>query len=536
MIKKVIALIYTRVSSTTQETYGSGNDSQETRCRERAKTMGWEIGEVFRDTFTGAGDFMDRPEMRRLLEYIGSNKGTEFVLIFDDIKRLSRDTEAFIKLVALLKTLGVRIECLNHKFDDSPEGEFIATILAAQGQLERKQNKRQVAQKIEAHLINGDWPSKAPYGYKRIAVSGNKLSLSVIDGDIGNGIKDGLKSFAYGGFRSKSEFGRYLSENNYIKNVTRNGLCDKATRILTNPFNAGYIHKPEKNILMVKGKHEAMITLEEFYLIQKRLKREDEGEREYLLYRDDFELRQLVRCTGCGNKLRSAKSKGRSKYYYYYICRTKDCENECVHLEASELHEHLYKTLREIESKSEVIDIGIQAFNEAFEEVVKSKGLVAGEIESSISIIDNQIDTLVSNLTKLTNESAVRGIEAKIEELDLERKILRDKKEKIGDLDNKSRTALSEMKEFLKSPYQTWKMCDARQQRSLYRFIFAEDFFYDPKSERRTISLSPLYAYFQGLNENTPLEKECISDDCINCALGRNRTCIASTANLNSIH
>jgi DNA invertase Pin-like site-specific DNA recombinase len=149
MNDNLIALPYLRVSSLGQETHGSGNDSQELRCRERATHNGWPVGEVFRDTFTGGGDFMDRPEMRRLIQYIKDNKDKKFVVIFDDIKRLARDTVSFILLTQLFKSLGVRIECLNHKMEDTPEGEFISTILAAQAQLERKQNTRQVIQKTE---------------------------------------------------------------------------------------------------------------------------------------------------------------------------------------------------------------------------------------------------------------------------------------------------------------------------------------------------------------------------------------------------
>jgi hypothetical protein len=177
------------------------------------------------------------------------------------------------------------------------------------------------------------------------------------------------------------------------------------------------------------------------------------------------------------------------------------------------MHEYLHATLQKIESTDEVIEIGIEAFNEAFQEVIQSRGLVAGDIEQSISDIDNQINVLVANLTKVTNESVVRGIESKIEELDTKKKILVDKRGKIATLDTKSRTALNEMKEFLKSPYDTWMMCDRRQQRTLYKYIFSEDFLFMPKTESRTISLSPLYAYFTSSNENSPFKKERISDE-----------------------
>ena len=517
MTDNLIALIYTRVSSLSQETHGSGNDSQEIRCREYAKHNSWEVGEVFRDAFTGAGDYMNRPEMRRLIAYVKENKNKKFVVIFDDIKRLSRETSAFISLIALFKTLNVSIQCLNHKIEDTPEGEFISTILAAQGQLERKQNARQVTQKTQAHLTTGDWPYRVPVGYIPISITGQKRRLVTINGIIGQTIKTGLQGFANGRFRTVAELGRYLLENGCVKNKRPNTLYNTTRTLLENIFYAGYINYPEKDALMVKGKHEGMITLEEYHLIQGRLQKEVKGEKEYQMFRDEYELRQLVRCDDCGNKLRSGKSKGRSKYYHYYTCRTKGCDKESVNISTKDMHEYLHATLQKIESTDEVIEVGVEAFNEAFQEVIQSKGLIAGEIEQSIVEIDTQINVLVTNLTKITNESAVKGISSKIEELDVQRKVLIDKKGKVATLDTKSQTALKEMKQFLKSPYQTWMMCDSRQQRTLYKYIFSQAFLYTPKTERRTISLSSLYAYFTSSNENTPCKKESISCENLDC-------------------
>lgn len=76
-------------------------------------------------------------------------------MIFDDLKRASRDTRAFLDLRDAFRLRRVQVECLNFKFDDTPEGEFIETITAAQGALERKQNGRQVAQKMKARMQSG---------------------------------------------------------------------------------------------------------------------------------------------------------------------------------------------------------------------------------------------------------------------------------------------------------------------------------------------------------------------------------------------
>ena len=128
-----LALIYCRVSSRAQETLGHGLESQETRCRQHAANLGMDVVAVFPDTITGGGDFMQRPGMLAMLSFIDSNPNDNFVIIFDDLKRASRDTRAFLDLRDAFRSRNTRVECLNFKFDDTPEGEFIETIIAAQG-------------------------------------------------------------------------------------------------------------------------------------------------------------------------------------------------------------------------------------------------------------------------------------------------------------------------------------------------------------------------------------------------------------------
>lgn len=149
------AVIYCRVSGKKPASEGSGLDSQEHRCREYAAQHGYEIEAVFPDDVSGGGDFINRPGMVALLAYISAKPDTDYVIIFDDLKRFARDIEFHKKLRRMLEAHGARPECLNFKFEDTPEGEFVETVIAAQGELERKQNRRQVLQKMKARVEQG---------------------------------------------------------------------------------------------------------------------------------------------------------------------------------------------------------------------------------------------------------------------------------------------------------------------------------------------------------------------------------------------
>jgi len=166
------AVIYCRVSTRHQESDGHGLQSQETRCRQYAAAKGYEVAAVFPDTATGGGDFMKRPGMVALLSFLDAQPDISFAVIFDDLKRYARDTEFHLRLRREMEIRSAQRECLNFRFEDTPEGEFIETIMAAQGQLERKQNGRQVAQKMRARMENGYWIHNPPVGYRYEKVAG----------------------------------------------------------------------------------------------------------------------------------------------------------------------------------------------------------------------------------------------------------------------------------------------------------------------------------------------------------------------------
>ncbi|MEM8646936.1 MAG: recombinase family protein, partial [Pseudomonadota bacterium] len=207
--KPIKALIYCRVSTKNQETEGHGLESQETRCRQHAAARGYDVQAVFPDTMTGGGDFMARPGIVALLSFIDAQPGERFIVILDDLKRASRDTRAFLDLRDAFRLRGVRLECLNFKLGETPEDEFFETIVAAQGQLERKQNSRQVAQKMEARMQSGYWVHRAPVGYRYQAVKGRGKIL-IPNEPFDAIIREAFESYAIGHFQSQSEVKRYF--------------------------------------------------------------------------------------------------------------------------------------------------------------------------------------------------------------------------------------------------------------------------------------------------------------------------------------
>ena len=97
---KQIAVVYARVSGAKQVRDGDGLASQETRCREYADYKSYEVIGAFKDDMSGK--FIKRPAMDEMLAFLRKYRSRNPVVIIDDISRLARGLEAYLKLRQLL--------------------------------------------------------------------------------------------------------------------------------------------------------------------------------------------------------------------------------------------------------------------------------------------------------------------------------------------------------------------------------------------------------------------------------------------------
>ncbi|MEP2640062.1 MULTISPECIES: recombinase family protein [Alphaproteobacteria] len=264
------AIIYARVSDVKQATEGDGLGSQETRCRQYAEAKGYEVVVAFPDTITGGIDFMKRPGMVALLAYLDAQPDENFVIIFDDPKRFARSTRFHIELREALRRRGATIECLNFRFDDTPEGEFFETIVAAQGQLERKQNGRQSAQKMKARMQNGYWVHKAVVGYKYQQTRGRGKVL-IPDAPLDGIIREAFEGFASGRFRTQAEVRRFFkSFPEFPRNSKGDITQERVHEIFVHPIYTGHICSDHYGIHWLKAQHAPLISMETFEKVQER--------------------------------------------------------------------------------------------------------------------------------------------------------------------------------------------------------------------------------------------------------------------------
>jgi len=484
------AVIYCRVSSARQEEEGHGLASQETRCRQHAAQKGYEVVAVFPDTISGGGDFMKRPGMVSLLAFLDAQPDENFVVVFDDLKRFARDTRFHLDLRQAFRKRGAVIECLNFKFEDTPEGEFIETIMAAQGALERKQNGRQVSQKMKARLDTGYWAMRNPVGYRYESKKGHGKIL-IKNEPVASIITEMLEGYAIGRFETPTEAARFLERSpDFPKSPNGSVRIEQVSQMLDNAIYAGFLNFEPWGVKDVEGKHEPLISLETFELIQHR-----RHQKARLPARknigNEFALRGFACCAGCGVPLRSSLSKGRNKYYAYYLCQTKSCEDYGKSIARDTIEGDVGDIIKSLQPTQNLIALTKIMFRKAWDMRYAQIGSAKETLKKHIVQVDRQIEKLMDRLMSAESDNIIRRYEEKIDGFE------RDKtryQQQIAKIQDEKRPTYEEQLEpalkFITNPWKLWVSGDITLRRLVLKMAFADHLKYDRKTGARTANLS----------------------------------------------
>ncbi|MEM1051944.1 MAG: recombinase family protein [Pseudomonadota bacterium] len=324
--------------SEEQTIEGSGLASQEHRCREYARSKGYDMLEVFPDDASGAGDFMKRPGMVKLLEFLDKGSHEQMIVIFDDLKRFARDTIFHFKLRQTLSQYNAVPECLNFRFEDTPEGEFVETVFAAQGQLERLQNRRQTVPKMKARLEQCYWVFHAPVGY------------------------------ASGRLQSQADVKRFLETHpTFPIDIYGDVRYQRVTEIMIRPLCAGYLQNKDWGISLRKAKHEGLISFATYQKIQERLACKPVAPSRPDI-REDFPLRGFVLCGDCDRPLTSCWSKSATrKRHAYSRCQYKHCPSKGKSIKRDEVEEAFEGILGSLQPSKELVTAASAMFRDRWE-------------------------------------------------------------------------------------------------------------------------------------------------------------------------
>ncbi len=488
MTHEYTALIYCRVSSKKQTVDGTGLQSQEHRCIAHAAQRHYPVEKVFLESVSGGLEINDRPALRDLLRYLDKQKksGTRYTVIFDDHKRFARDTQVHLQLHDELEKRGAKVEYLNFTLDNSPEGKFIDTMLAAQSQLEREQIGRQTREKSCARLERGFWTFRAPVGYKYIPSKQGGKELAK-DEPLASIMKEALEGFASGRFASQAEVKRFLEAQSEFPKDLPNGEIRNQTiaRLMGQLLYAGYLEAKDWGIARRKANHEALISLETFEKIQ----RLHEGNA-YLPMRknigQDFVLRGAVCCHGCRIPLRSCWTKGKAKLYPYYLCQTKACTEYGKSIARDKVEGAFEALLQTTEPPRSVVAVTKAMFRQAWEmQAAGAKAAVESFWQEAVKA-EKEIKQLIERIMEASSPRVIQAYEQRIDELEKQKLVLQEKGTKPAAPIHSFEQMLELTLLFLTNPYKLWQMGRFEMKRTVLKLAFPEPITYDRNQAART--------------------------------------------------
>ncbi len=484
--KDTLAVIYCRVSDRKQKTDGHGLESQEHRCRQYAEERGYSVEMVFTDDFTGGGDFMKRPAMRALLAYLAAESDQNYVIVFDDLKRLARDTKFHWTLREKLDAFGAVVESPNFKFDDTPEGRFVETMFAAQGQLEREQNSRQVVQKMTARVEKGYYVFHPPIGYRYEKDKAHGKIL-VRNEPVASIIAEALEGYANGTLGSQAEVKRFLESKPEFPKSGNSGYVhpSKVKDMLMKPVYAGYVEAPGWNVSLRKGHHEPLISFAVHQRIQEIL-----GGAVYAPARkdinEDFPLRGFVLCDDCDQPMTSCWSKGRNKHYPYYLCDTPDCVSKRKSIRRADIEDGAEALLRNLQPATHILGLAkamlIKGWNLRSSEAHRAKQALLEQIGA----LDAQIEKLLDRIVESGSSTVVKACEVRIEKLERQKIMLVEQVEQTEPLKGHHYDFIEPVFQFLANPCYLYTKGSIALKRTVLKLVFSEPLRYSRKEGYRT--------------------------------------------------
>ncbi len=470
------ALIYCRVSSDKQVSKGDGLGSQESACRAFAEQRGLKVIKVFKDEGV-SGALVERPAFNEMLAYADAHPKERFAAIFPDIKRLARDLEAHIEIVAKLKSRHFQILSPTHDFGESSADKFVTNILACAAGYEREANQEQVVSRQKARMLDGYAVFGRPNGYRWVKDTSKGGKVLVPAEPAASAVRELFEGFAYGRFETFTEAARWLEQDGRLY-LGKNGKFDdkRVVPILTNIFHAGYLDYPERGVNCVKGRHEPLISLEVFEKVQERL-----GLRPKIKHRkdinEDFPLRGFVLCDCCGEPLTASWSTSRNgKKHAYYRCKTPKAT--CVLSGKSIPMEKLETDMVAI-LKQMVPSAPAARMAEAM--VTNLHGKKKAQFRSSVKSLQAKRDAIAKKISNLIDRTVKsddplmqQAYEDEIKKLKREQALLDERAEHFSSVDTSLEAALGTVMEFLNNPHAIWMNGGFEDKRLVLRLAFAK--------------------------------------------------------------
>jgi len=270
-IKSENVIIYTRVSTDEQSQSGYSLQHQELTSIEYCKLKKYNVVGIYKEDFSAKS--FDRPEWKKILQFIKANKNCVSKIVFLKWDRFSRSQYEAVTTIKKLEKLNVSVECIEQPLDfDNPYNLLFLNIYLTVPEIENKKKPDRIKVAMRQAALNGCWFGNILYGYDRDWKS-NTMKRNVTLRPNANDSKVVVDIFNW--FTLNFYSAEVISKEvlrKYNKEISKQMILD----ILKNVGYIGkvkvksYKNEPEQ---IVTGLHPAIISNGVFAMAQELLKK-----------------------------------------------------------------------------------------------------------------------------------------------------------------------------------------------------------------------------------------------------------------------
>ncbi len=374
------AVIYTRVSSKDQLDNAS-LDSQLRICERYAQRKSMNVVAYFGGTFESAKTD-ERKEFNRMLAFVKRNKEVSYVICYN-YTRFSRTGLNGAQISDQLKKFGITLVAATQEIDTStPTGKFQERFQFLMAQWDNEVRTTNMTVGMTQRLLEGYWPLTVPFGYTNLNKGQKADKHHIVVNEQGKLLR---KAWTW-----KIKYG--LPNNEIVARLNKAGLKineKKLSATFRNPFYCGQVVCSFIPGKVVEGKHEAMVSVEEWVRVIDILKNRFEKSRHSAENSEEMPLKRFMLCSTCGQPYTGYLQK--QKNIYYYRCRLKGC---CKNRNRNKLHSEFEEFLGQFEVLPEAAGHIRQMMRTIFFEHNKSAKEELKAYEQNLTKLEQKIEQL----------------------------------------------------------------------------------------------------------------------------------------------
>ena len=479
-------IVWSRVSTKHQEDNGGSLDYQKRLCQTYAESQGIEIKAYHGGTHESAKT--PGALVKAMISEAKRDKSITHIIV-SQADRFSRNAGQAINIINELKALGITVvEAMTGMSTDTPEGLMMIQVKLCMAQWDNTNRTTKFVSGRKNCLQNGVWCGKRPLGYNK---TGKSINAQYSINETGKLIRKMFKLKLEG-----------MPNHIIAERLRPYGLdLSKQTvhKILTNPFYCGLISHKMLDGEIVKGKHPALITKEEFLQVQEIMSGRT-GVYKHKKETPQFPLKRHIRCVD-DNSLMTAYT---VKNIDYYKCNHKGCK---TNVSAKKLH----AKYEELLNGFNIPELLYPLLRDCIDSIVQG-----GEAESKpkLAVLRKKRSECVNKIKRCKvrygseeiNEdvysTTIQSLQEKIDNIDLE---LAKFKNNLSNLSDDTDVILSTCCNIAS----LWRNSSLETSQKIQNLLFPDGILWDKRiNDYRTLTINQAFSVIERLSSSCKNKKE----------------------------